>query len=39
MKIGKTNFYINQPLYNIFKEGIPIAQSAEPIKTITDRKE
>jgi predicted transcriptional regulator len=39
VKIGKTNFYINQPLYNLFKEGIPVTQSVEPIKTIIDSKE
>ncbi|MGI8600266.1 MAG: Fic family protein [Chitinophagaceae bacterium] len=37
VKIGKTNFYINQPLYHFFREGVPKAQVAEPIKTITDK--
>jgi Fic family protein len=39
VKIGKTNFYINQPLYNLFKEGVPAPQAVEPIKTVTDSKE
>lgn len=36
VKIGNSNFYINQPLYNLFKEGVPVNNSAEPIKTVTD---
>jgi Fic family protein len=36
VKIGTTNFYINQPLYKFFMEGVPIAQPTEPIKTVTD---
>ncbi|GGC42955.1 adenosine monophosphate-protein transferase [Parapedobacter defluvii] len=35
IKIGKSNFYINDPLYNLFSEGVPPAQSVEPITTIT----
>jgi Fic family protein len=38
VKIGTTNFYINQPLYKFFIDGVPIAQPTEPIKTVTDRK-
>lgn len=36
VKIGKSNFYINVPLYNLFKEGVKNAQQAEPIKTVTN---
>jgi Fic family protein len=36
VKIGTSNFYINQPLYMLFKEGITIAQATEPIKTVTE---
>lgn len=36
VKIGTTNFYVNQPLYNLFREGVPVAQPAESIKTVTD---
>jgi Fic family protein len=39
VKIGKTNFYINQPLYDFFKEGVPKTQITEPIKTVTENKE
>ncbi len=35
VKIGTTNFYINQPLYNLFLAGVPTPQAAEPIETIT----
>lgn len=35
VKIGKSNFYINQPLYKLFLDGVPVAQPAEPIKTVT----
>ena len=38
VRIGTTNFYINQPLYNLFKEGVPLAQIVEPIKTVTEGK-
>ncbi len=38
VKIGTTNFYINQPLYNLFREGVPVTQSVEPIKTVTENK-
>ncbi|MEO6358763.1 MAG: hypothetical protein ABIO56_19150 [Ferruginibacter sp.] len=34
VKIGTTNFYINQQLYKFFMEGVPIAQPSEPIKTV-----
>lgn len=33
-KIGVSNFYINEPLYQLFKDGKMIRQKAEPIKTI-----
>jgi len=35
VKIGTTNFYINQPLYNFLKDGVPVVQLTEPIKTVT----
>lgn len=34
VKIGKSNFYINEPLYQLFKEGAPIPQVTDPITTI-----
>lgn len=37
VKIGTSNFYINQPLYKFFMEGVPVAQAAEPIKTVTEK--
>lgn len=36
VKIGTSNFYINQPLYMLFKEGVTVAQATEPIKTVTE---
>jgi len=33
-KIGASNFYINEPLYQLFKENKTNKQKAEPIKTI-----
>ncbi|MEP7169124.1 MAG: Fic family protein [Bacteroidota bacterium] len=33
-KIGVSNFYINEPLYQLFKDGKMIKQKAEPIKTV-----
>lgn len=36
-KIGKSNFYINEPLYDLFAKGVPPAQPFEPIKTVTDK--
>ncbi len=33
VKIGKSNFYINQPLYQLFKDGAPIPQATDPITT------
>jgi Fic family protein len=38
VKIGTTNFYINQPLYNLFLEGVPTPQATEPVETITGTK-
>lgn len=35
-KIGKSNFYINTPLFNLFAEGVPPAQAVEPIRTVTE---
>lgn len=35
-KIGKSNFYINTPLFDLFAEGVLPAQDVEPIKTITE---
>jgi len=35
IKLGKANFYINMPLYNLFKDGVAITQNPYPIKTIT----
>lgn len=37
VKIGTSNFYINQPLYKFFIDGVPVAQAAEPIKTVTEK--
>lgn len=37
IKIGKSNFYINAPLYDLFAKGVPPAQPFEPIKTVTDK--
>lgn len=36
IKIGKSNFYINTPLFNLFAEGVPPAQAVKPIKTVTE---
>jgi Fic family protein len=33
-KIGISNFYINEPLYQLFKDGKLNIQKAEPIKTV-----
>lgn len=33
-KVGKSNFYINEPLYNLFKESKTANQKTDPIKTI-----
>lgn len=33
-KIGKSNFYINEPLYELFKDNRSKTQKADPIKTI-----
>ena len=33
-KIWKTNFYINEPLYKLFKVSKPGIQKAEPVKTV-----
>jgi Fic family protein len=33
-RIGKSNFYINKPLYQLFKDGKTKIQKAEPVKTI-----
>jgi len=33
-KIGKSNFYINDPLYKLFLDGIQANQTADPITTI-----
>lgn len=35
-KIGKSNFYMNDPLYRLFLDGVPPAQTVDPVKTITD---
>lgn len=37
VKIGKSNYYINEPLFDIFSKGLPLAQPTEPIKTITEK--
>jgi len=34
-KIGKSNFYMNDPLYQLFLDGVPPAQASDPITTIT----
>lgn len=36
VKIGTSNFYINEPLYDLFVKGVPPAQPVEPIKTVTN---
>lgn len=33
-KIGVSNFYINEPLYHLFKDGKLSIQKADPIKTV-----
>jgi predicted transcriptional regulator len=33
-KIWKTNFYINEPLYKLFKVSKTGIQKAEPVKTV-----
>ena len=35
LKIGKSNFYMNDALYQLFIDGVPRAQPADPITTIT----
>lgn len=35
-KIGKSNFYVNGPLYQLFLEGVPKAQGGDQIKTINN---
>lgn len=35
LKIGKSNFYVNVPLYSLFKDGVSGSQLTEPIKTVT----
>jgi Fic family protein len=39
VKIGTSNFYINQPLYLLFKEGVTVVQATEPIKTVTEARD
>lgn len=36
MKIGKSNFYMNNPLYKLFLDGVPPAQAFDPVKTINE---
>ena len=36
MKIGKSNFYMNKPLYKLFLDGVPPAQAFDLVKTITE---
>jgi len=38
VKIGTSNFYINQPLYKFFTGGVPVVQPAERIKTVANQK-
>ena len=33
-RIGVSNFYINEPLYQLFKDSKITKQKAEPIKTV-----
>ncbi len=33
-RIGKSNYYINKPLYNLLAEGVPSAQAYDNIKTV-----
>jgi Fic family protein len=35
LKVGKRNFYMNNPLYKLFMDGVPPAQAADPITTTT----
>lgn len=35
-KIGKSNFYINKPLYQLFLDGVPKAAPSEQIKTVNN---
>lgn len=35
VKMGKSNFYINTSLYNLFLKGVPIESKVDPIKTTT----
>jgi Fic family protein len=37
-KIGTSNFYVNEPLYRLLKEGAVDVQPVTPIRTVTDRK-
>lgn len=34
MKIGKSNYYMNDPLYQLFLNGVPPAQPVDPVTTI-----
>jgi Fic family protein len=36
MKIGKSNFYMNEPLYQLFLDGVPPAQAFDPVTTINN---
>jgi Fic family protein len=36
VKIGKSNFYINQPLFKLFKDGVQPMQVTDPIKTVSE---
>jgi len=38
-KIGASNFYINEPLYQLFKDNKMSRQKAEPIKTVNQANE
>lgn len=35
-KIGKSNFYMNMPLYQLFLDGVPKAAASDQIKTINN---
>lgn len=36
VKIGRSNFYINRPLFQLFKDGIRPIQAVDPIKTVSE---
>jgi Fic family protein len=36
MKMGKSNYYLNRPLFNLFLEGVPSAGSSDSITTISE---